>query len=232
MITANIKKYNIIFNVTLFETPSCGKLMYLHITFLWKIHWYCSIKQFKYLQKNEKRRVNINQKITSFYWSELWDFIQKREYHKMSLNCDSMDAPPTVTSPGPNFFSYIETFLQKFCLLTFSHVPMTPWDRNNLLRRQFLVHWTVLYRSRLGRIWDCIFRVVFTPFSFPFFFCTGHPSTLAFRYSVNIPVFWIIYIFRCYILTYLFFIAFWKVFRCFCTLFYFFLTKVAVCFDF
>ncbi len=112
------------------------------------------------------------------------------------------------------FHSYIETFLQKFCLLTFSHIPMTPRDRNNLLRRQLFVHWTVLYWSGLGRIWDCTFRVVFTPFSFPFF-CTGHPSILAFLYFLNIPLFGIIYIFRCYILTYLFLYSLLKSFALF-----------------
>lgn len=120
------------------------------------------------------------------------------------------------------FHSYIETFLQieKFCLLTFSHIPMTPWDRSNLLRRLFFVHWTVLHWSGLGRIWIAHFV------SFSLFFSSSSlhwPS----NYSA-IPFFFKIlysglYIFLGFsILKYLFFYSFLSfLFCCVCTSFNF-----------
>lgn len=150
----------------------------------------------------------------------------------MSLNCDSVVAPPTMTSRGLHFSTVT---LKLFCRTSASLHSLTfQWLHETEVTSCediFFVHWTVLYWSGLGRIWIAHF----VSFSLLFFSSSLHwPS----NYSA-IPLFFKIpysglYIFLGFsILKYFFFFIAFRVFLLlYLHIVSFFLTKVAARFVF
>lgn len=136
----------------------------------------------------------------------------------MSLNCDSLVAPPTMTSRGLHFS---KVTLKLFCRSSASLHSLTfQWLHETEVTSCEDIFFCSLNRFvliRTGKNLDCTFRVVFTPF-----FSSLHWPSCAIPLFFKIPYSGL-YIFLGFsILKYLFFYSFLSFFCCcICTSFHF-----------